>query len=351
MRILHRDDMRMRLRCESDDDLWTLAQFVQPGQRFGMVGERRDSTTGAVEGGRAKAAERRTMWILLDVISVEHHTFSDALRVHGTIVEAAFDQGQHHTHVVEAGHEVEVHTNTAFRPIDVQLIQEAASAALRPKVALVVVEHDEVILFTVAQRGLKEGMTWTMRGGGKRNDERTSSGVKEAFLTNTAKEIAAALVGDVPVVLAGPGHARDRLAAALRVCAPDLRLTSVATSIGGRPAANEVIREGLAGAVLADHAVSRETGLVEEAMTRIQTSGAVAYGMAHLSRAVDEGAVETLVVLADLLRGEDADRWQQMCEAVHDLGGAIVQCSRDHDAGAQLDGLGGAVALTRYRVD
>ena len=58
--------------------------------------------------------------ILLDVISVEHHAFSDALRVHGTIVEAAFDQGQHHTHVVEAGHEVEVHTNTAFRPIDVQ---------------------------------------------------------------------------------------------------------------------------------------------------------------------------------------------------------------------------------------
>ncbi|MEC7279171.1 MAG: mRNA surveillance protein Pelota, partial [Candidatus Thermoplasmatota archaeon] len=106
-----------------------------------------------------------------------------------------------------------------------------------------------------------------------------------------------------------------------------------------------------AGAVLADHAVSRETGLVEEAMTRIQTSGAVAYGMAHLARAVDEGAVETLVVLADLLRGEDADQWQQVCEAVHDLGGTIVQCSRDHDAGAQLDGLGGAVALTRYRVD
>lgn len=351
MRILHRDDMRMRLRCESEDDLWTLAQFIQPSHRFGMVGERRDSTTGAVEGGRAKASERRTMWILLDVLSVEHHTFSDALRVHGTIVEAAFDQGLHHTHVVEAGHEVEVQANAAFSPIDVQLIEEAASAALRPKVALIVVEHDEVILFTVAQRGLKEGMTWTMRGGGKRSDERTSSGVKEAFLNNTAKEIAAALVGDVPVVLAGPGHARERLAAALRVSAPELILTSVATSIGGRAAANEVIREGLAGAVLADHAVSRETGLVEEAMTRIHTSGAVSYGFAHLSRAVEEGAVETLVVLADLLRGEDSERWQAMCEAVLELGGAIVQCSKDHDAGAQLDGLGGALALTRYRVD
>ena len=158
MRILHRDDMRMRLRCQSDDDLWTLAQFVQLANASEWWVSRGLHHRG---GGRRQepAAERRTMW-MLDVIGVEHHTFSDALRVRGTIVEAAFDQGQHHTHVVEAGHEVEVRA-AAFRPIDVQLIQEAASAALRPKVALVVVEHDEVILFTVAQRGLKEGMTWT----------------------------------------------------------------------------------------------------------------------------------------------------------------------------------------------
>ena len=141
------------------------------------------------------------------------------------------------------------------------------------------------------------------------------------------------------------------MGAALRISAPHLSLTSVGTSIGGRSAANEVIREGLAGEVLADHAVSRETALVEEAMTRIQTSGAIAYGLDHLRRAVDEGAVETLLILAQLLRGEDGEGWQQMCEAVHALGGAIVQCSSDHDAGAQLDGLGGAVALTRYRVD
>ncbi|MAI09375.1 MAG: hypothetical protein CMA08_02185 [Euryarchaeota archaeon] len=351
MRILHRDQLRMRLRCESDDDLWTLAQFIQAGHRFGMVGERRDSTTGGVEGGRAKAAERRTMWILLEVLSVEHHVFSDALRVHGTIVEAPFDQGLHHTHVVETGDEVEVQAHAPFRPIDVQLMEEAANAALRPKVALIVVEHDEVILFTVAQRGLKEGMTWTMRGGGKRSDARTSNSVKEAFLNKTANEIAASIVGEVPVVLAGPGHARERLAAALRGCAPHLVLTSVATSIGGRSAANEVIREGLAGEVLADHAVSRETALVEEAMTRIHTSGAVAYGIEHIERTVNEGAVETLVVLADVLRGDDEAQWQQICEAVLDLGGAVVQCSIDHDAGAQLDGLGGAIALTRYRVD
>ena len=92
MRVLHRDALRMRLRCESDDDLWTLAQFVQQGHRFGMVGERRDSTTGGLEGGRAKAAERRTMWILLDVLNVEHHVFSDAF---GSDTEESSESERH----------------------------------------------------------------------------------------------------------------------------------------------------------------------------------------------------------------------------------------------------------------
>ena len=351
MRVLHRDPQRLRARCEGEDDLWTLARFLRPGQSFAMLGERRDASTGGQEGGRAKAAERRTMWIVLDVLSVEHHAFADAVRVHGTIREAPMDHGQHHTHVVEVGDEVEVTSQTPFVDVDVQLIAEAEAAGQRPRVALLVVEHDEVILYTVAQRGLREGMTWTMRGGGKRGgDLRAAAGVEEAFLNGTADEVAAALQGDVPVVIAGPGHAKDRMATVLGVVAPRLHLTVVATSIGGRAAANEVLREGLAGEVLADHALIRETALVEEALTRMQVDGAVAYGRAHLEKAVTEGAVETLIVLADLLRGDDEAHWSRLCASVAEFGGDVVQCSVDHDAGAQLDGLGGAIALMRYKV-
>ncbi len=351
MRVLHRDPLRLRARCEGEDDLWTLARFLRPGQAFAMLGERRDASTGGQEGGRAKAAERRTMWIVLEVLNVEHHAFAETLRVHGLIREAPMDHGQHHTHVVDVGDEVEVTSQTPFRDVDLQLIAEAEAAGQRPRVALLVVEHDEVILYTVAQRGLREGMTWTMRGGGKRGgDLRAAASVEEAFLSGTASEVAATLAGDVPVVVAGPGHAKDRMASVLGAVAPSLHLTVVATSIGGRAAANEVLREGLAGDVLADHALIRETNLVEEALTRMQVGGAVAYGREHLEKAINDGAVETLVVLADLLRGSEEPRWSRLCASVAEFGGAVVQCSVDHDAGAQLDGLGGAVALTRYKV-
>ncbi len=63
--------------------------------------------------------------------------------------------------------------------------------------------------------------------------------------------------------------------------------------MGGRAAANEVITEGLAGDVLAEHAFVQETAMLEEAWKRISTNGAVAYGKDMIVKALEEGAIET----------------------------------------------------------
>ena len=117
--------------------------------------------------------------------------------------------------------------------------------------------------------------------------------------------------------------------------------------MGGRGAANEVISEGLAGDVLAEHAVVQETALLEEAWTRISTDGAVAYGNEMISKALEEGAIETLLISADLVREE---KWGPMVTGLDEIGAKLVQCSTDHDAGEQLLGMGGAVALLRFKV-
>ena len=117
--------------------------------------------------------------------------------------------------------------------------------------------------------------------------------------------------------------------------------------MGGRGAANEVISEGLAGEVLSEHAVVKETALLEEAWRRISTDGPVAYGRESIIKALEEGAIETLLVSADLLREAD---WESIVSGLSDIGAILVQCSTDHDAGEQLLGMGGAVALLRFKV-
>ena len=342
MQVVKREFGLYRIRIDCDDDLWTLARLCVKGRSIGMLGERRDQTTAGQEGGRAKAAERKKMWIKLAIESSEFQTFSDNLRVHGIIEEAQFDIGSHHTHIVEIRDEIELTSQHEFPKVDHDLIAQACSNSGKAKVVIIVVESDEAIMYEITGRGVREVSTWTMRGGGKYTGAKLSEGVSKSFFEKISKEANDSIPEGTPIVICGPGHAREKLAPLIN--GPK---KLVATSMGGRGAANEVISEGLAGDILSEHAVVQETALLEEAWTRISTDGHVAYGREMIVKALDEGAIETLLITAELVREEN---WESIVSALDDIGAKLVQCSIDHDAGEQLLGMGGAVALLRFKV-
>ncbi|MBT5281927.1 MAG: pelota family protein [Euryarchaeota archaeon] len=353
MQLLKQSEEHWKLRIDSEDDLWVLARFAISGRSLAMLGERRDTTT-AESGGRAKAAERKKMWIQLRIITMEYKTYSSILRVHGTIEQAPMDIGSHHTHLVEVGDEIELHSLSGFPEYDRLLLTETMTSDKKSNVSIIVVENDEIVLFEVTRRGLREGATWTMRGGGKRGDIRTSETVAKSFQQKVAKEILAATSTKLPMILCGPGHARERLRQVILAQDPQRTIRLVSTSMAGRPGANEIIREGLADELLSEHAISKEIQLLEEVWLRLSKNGAVAYGENELSKAMNEGAIETLLVSADTLRNPEAmidgtpvSTWIQ---GISDIGAELVQCSSDHDSGEQLNNMGGVIALLRYRL-
>lgn len=354
MNILAQDHNEWRLRVGTVDDVWVLQRLIKPGMSVGMLGERRDQSTSGDEGGRAKQAERKKMWIQLMVQHTEHQPFSEHLRIHGVIEQAPFDVGMHHTHTVELRDEILLVAPHGFSKLDEDLLKESMNAAKQGQVALLVVEGDEMILYFVTGRGLRESATWTMRGGGKRGDLRQSQGVASAFRATVVDGLTQQLDPDMPMVLCGPGKNRDRMMADLQAAGHRRTMTSVATSMGGRAAANEVLRDNLAGKVLSEHRMVKEIALLEEAWQRLSTNGAVAYGQANLVKAVEEGAVETLLISADTLREEGAScsgrPWAELAADVERFSGTVVQCSADHDNGEQLLNFGGAIALLRYRM-
>lgn len=352
MKVLKREPQLWRLRIETEDDLWALARIARKGMQLGMLGERRDQTTGGEEGGRAKSAERKKMWIRLHIESTEYQTFSENLRVHGIIEEAQFDVGLYHTHIIEIRDDVELSTATTFSSSDRELLRQAEQASGQTNVVLAVVETDEVVLFHVTARGLREGATWTMRGGGKRGELRQAASIATSFRSKVIAALVDTLGEDTPLVVCGPGHARDVLLADLKATGETRMMKSVSTAMAGRAGANEVLREGLAGDLLSEHAISREVMLIEKAWERLSTNGPVAYGEVSLNKAMREGAIETLLISADILRDETkfigSQTWLEWVNGLSDIGAELVQCSTDHDAGQQLLGLGGAIAILRY---
>ena len=105
---------------------------------------------------------------------------------------------------------------------------------------------------------------------------------------------------------------------------------------------------------MGEHDLVRQVRAIEDGLTRISTNGAVSYGLNAIEDASEQGAVETLIVNASLLRSDDRvkrARWDGITSAVATNRGEIIQASEDHDAGQQLLGMGGAIALLRWKVD
>ncbi|SVC14946.1 uncharacterized protein METZ01_LOCUS267800, partial [marine metagenome] len=167
MRRVKRLDEGVRLRLEDEDDLWTAAQLCSAGALVGMLSHRRDSTTGTQTDSRAKSAERKPMWIVLEVQETAFQAFTDNLRIHGIITEAKIDIGSHHTHLINPGSEIELTRVGGLSRADTSLLRAALSAGRRAKCGLVVVESDEILIFEVAAHGIRDVSQFSMRGGGK----------------------------------------------------------------------------------------------------------------------------------------------------------------------------------------
>ena len=350
MRRIKRLDEGVKLRVEDEDDLWVLAQICRPSNLVGMLSHRRDSSTGTKEDGRAKSAERKPMWIVLEVQETAFQSFTDNLRVHGVITEAKIDIGSHHTHVISPGDEVEVTREGGLPKADLNLLKETLAAGSRAKAGLIVVESDEILIFEVTARGIRDVSQFSMRGGGKRADD--STGVRRGFSEGVAKEVRMVFPDEMPLVICGPGMAREGFEKDIRALGAKNTITNAPTSIGGRAAANEVLAEGAADSVLGEHTIVKEVRAIEEAMTRMSTEGAVAFGSVPISEAASIGAIDTLVIDASLLRtGDGKSDWESIVSQVESSRGSVIQASVDHDAGQQLVGMGGAIALLRWKLD
>ena len=343
-------DEGIRLRIQSEDDLWILSKICRSGCLVGMLSHRRDSTTGTKEEGRAKSAERKPMWILLEVIENYFQSFTDNLRIHGTIKEAKIDIGSHHTHVISLGDEVEITRQGGFKKSDIALLKQGFDEQLRTKAGLIVIENDEVMIFQVSSHGIRDISHFSLRGGGKRIGD--SSKIRKEFFEGVASEVMMVFQEEIPLILCGPGLTREQFEKDLVLKGVKNSITNVATSIGGRSAANEVLSEGLVDDFLGQHKLIEQIKLIERGLKEIATEGNVAYGSYEISLAAKEGAIEKLVLDANLLRTENTEeneKWEGIVDDVNTSGGVVIQASVDHDSGKQLLGLGGALALLRWK--
>ena len=330
---------------ESLDDLWHLKYVVEPGDTvFSMTFRAVDSVSDKI---RPDKVEKKPIRLGVKVESVEFHKFSNRLRIKGTIV-SDLDTGSYHTLNIEPYTELSVAKR--WKPDQIERIREAIEAAKRPEVEIVTIEEGEAAIGYLRQYGIEEVSRVRQASSGKRE----GIDARAEFFGEVARQLKYADKVQTFVV-AGPGFVKDDFVKFLKNNHPDIAAKVVVedTSSIGSSGFQEVLRRGAIQRLVEETRITREAQLIEELLAGIAKDGKVAYGYGDVKKAVDYGAVETLLIADEALRGyreRGAAHVEALMRDVERGRGKVVVFSTEFEPGQRLEKLGGIAALLRFPI-
>ena len=344
----------VKVKAETLDDLWHLYHIIDPGDTvYAKTLRRQAQRTDSL---RAEKVEVIPVYLGVKAEKINFHKFANQVRVTGPIVYASRDDvpiGKYHTITIEEGTVVTIQ-KPRWKDHHIERLKEAVEASKRARVMIVVVDEGEADIALVREYGVEMVASIRRNLGGKRyNTDRESEEMK--FFHDLAKTMAELMEREKveKAIVAGPGFVKEDFYKFLKEKYPELakRVVIEDTSVTGRTGIYEVIKRGTVDRVYHENRVAKEVQLVEKVLENIaRNNGLAAYGLRELEEAVNYGAVETLLVLDELLKGEHRERIEELMDAVRYSRSEVVVVSSEHEGGEKLKALGGLAALLRFRV-
>lgn len=328
---------------ETDDDIWHLYNVVCVGDLVTASTVRRDEK--ADDKLRAERSEKRRMTLGVRVEKIEFDQDGLRLRLLGIIETGPQDIGQHHSLVTEVGEPLTIGKHH-WKETQIERLDAAVKDTVKPRIVFVSLDQDEATVAVLRAYGLKEIVTVRSLRSGKQYDEKGKPADYHGEIISKLKAVA---MPEMPLVLLGPGFEKEELAEDIKKLPKGTfgQIYVQHTGQSGMTGINELIKSGLGAQILRDSAVGTEMELVNHLMEEIGKNGLATYGPDEVLGAAEAGAVEHLLILDSVLRERDLDRTVRSVESQN---GDLTVISREHDAGKQLEALGGIAAILRYKL-
>jgi len=341
MKIVHRDLSKdeVVVIVENDDDLWALNNIVRPGDVVHASTYRKEER--ASDKLRPEKSERKRVYIGLEVEKVEFHQFSGDLRMHGVIVEAAWDVGSYHTLAVSTGTKLKLVRR--FTGLDMKILEESVADAKRPDVMFISMDDEMATIAFMSKRGIQQVCDIPGPGSGKmfkvKKDDDYFAEVASA-LKNVETEF---------IVLVGPGFTKESFMKFVKEkqLLSGRKLHAEAAGAAGMSGINEVLKKGALSRFLKDSRTGEEVQAVERVLAAISGGGNAAYGIDEVRKALEMGAVEELLIMDHMVHEGTGDVLFRLARGTNSR---TLVVSSGHDGGRKLDGLGGVAALLRYSI-
>jgi len=373
MRILRKNakEGSIKLLLDTMDDMWFLSTIIDVGDLVSAVTFRRgEEQTDTI---RDKRVEKKRMFLTLKVEKVEFHEFSERLRVLGVITEGPQDHGEHHSFDLETGDDITI-CKPDWQPHHIERIREAQEASKMPLLTLLSIDDEAATIAVLRPQGLQvlANITASMPG---KDYEQKAKGEREAFFDEILSTLENHFKGQgaktatgpkeqkgkeaVPqrpgivkaapreLIVLGPGFFKEDIVAYAKDKHFEANFHIEPASQAGTSGINEVLKSGVS-KILEKAKAAEDEKLMEDLFAQIGKDGKCTYGKDHVLRALERGAVETLLVSEGFLHDP---RMAQIGKLAKETKATITILSKGYDAGKRLDGIGGLAALLRYKLE
>jgi protein pelota len=347
----------MTLTPQDPDDIWTLYNLIQPGDKLYAKTSRIIKIE--TDGTRPTEGKRLPMFLGIEVEKTTFRTLSDNLRVTGIIFEAPEKyavKGSHHTITLSVKRSCTLMKDHWYRH-DRELVKRSGQWKT-PPIYLLAVDDDECSIALLSQNNLDiitdvKGNLPRKREVGKREKAQQQYFNSIISILNAQKRMDEAFLAII-----GPGFIKDALVRYLKSRHPSLfQQISVigSASSGGVGGIKEALRSGVLDKATKQVRIVEESKAVSELLQRLGNSPeTVTYGLLTVQKAVEYGAANKILISLKLLREVDPLKrrnLEALLRQAESMGGRIMIIGHQHEAGEQLLSLGGIAAELRYAID
>lgn len=344
MKVNRLEQDTVRLHIDDMDDLWYLKNILSTGDLVTMTAMRRVEKQDDMT--RSKETRRKPVTVTIQVETIEFQEFSNRLKLLGTITSGSEDiAGEHQSFIVNVDDDLKI-TKTDWGELQKNLLKESEERAQKIMGIFVTLDDDSSDVVVMRSYGLQSMGRIESRKTGKMYDTQYSE--KDYF--NEISNVLKQMPGETEMIsVLGPGFTRDHLTKYLGED-PFYKSKIIKSSPTGRSdigAVYEYLESEESKKAFENARISKETELFNRFLKELNGTGLCAYGKEDVRKALDYGAVDTLMISESVISDRATDN---ISDTAKKSSTEVYIFSEITEPGKMLKKFGGYCAVLRYKI-
>ncbi len=340
---INKYDKIVQANPETYEDLWVLSRIITEKSVVSSKSNRKYKPPGS------NKEERISVYTTLEAEKIELHKHSNSLRVTGKILdirpEFIAPLNSYHTIEINTGDEIKIQKD--WKEYEYDILKEAIENSNRPIVNIILIDDEMATFASLKQYGIDFGVE--VFNSGKKVDKEKDM---IPFFNEVICVIETQISLDSVILLGGPGFVRENLLKHLQREKPAIakKIKLVNSSNAEKSGVYELVKSEEIKKVLENEKIHSIMGDMERFLKCASTTGKLcAYGEKNIELAVQNSAVETLIVVDSLIRTNE--KIENLIKKVNAQGGKVSFVPEDTSLAEQVKSFGGIIALLRFAVN